>query len=284
MKLATLNNRAALLVEGGAIDIADATAGTYGPSLQAIYESWDAARPVLASLDPTLARPFNEADLGSPTPAPRQVFAIGLNYAGHAAEAGLPTPTVPATFTKFPSSLSGPFDSVVLSGETVDWEVEVVAVIGRHADFVAEADAWDYLAGLTVGQDISDRTLQFAAAGQFSLGKSYRGYGPVGPWLVTTDEFANPDDLELGCRINGETVQLDRSSDLIFSIPRLIAELSAVLPLWPGDVIFTGTPAGVGIVRQPARYLAPGDVLESWVEGIGTIRNTCLAAPTTKER
>jgi 2-keto-4-pentenoate hydratase/2-oxohepta-3-ene-1,7-dioic acid hydratase in catechol pathway len=275
MKLGQLNNRAVLITDGGAIDIATATSGAFGPSLQAIYEDFDNAKVVLADLDLSLVVPFDLGDLQSPTPAPRQVFAIGLNYGSHAEEAGLAIPTVPATFTKFPSSLSGPFSDIELSGDTVDWEVEVVAVIGRTAEFVAEAEAWSYVAGLTVGQDISDRTLQFAAAGQFSLGKSYRGYGPVGPWLVTVDEFDNPDDLELGCSINGEEMQRGRSSDLIFSIPKLIAELSKVLPLWPGDLIFTGTPAGVGIVRQPARFLSPGDELVSWVEGIGEIRNHC---------
>jgi 2-keto-4-pentenoate hydratase/2-oxohepta-3-ene-1,7-dioic acid hydratase in catechol pathway len=275
MKLGQLNNRAVLITDGGAIDIATATSGAFGPSLQAIYEDFDNAKVVLADLDLSFAVPFDLGDLQTPTPAPRQVFAIGLNYGSHAEEAGLAIPTVPATFTKFPSSLSGPFSDVELSGDTVDWEVEVVAVIGRPAEFVTEAEAWSYVAGLTVGQDISDRTLQFAAAGQFSLGKSYRGYGPVGPWLVTVDEFDNPDDLELGCWINGEEMQRGRSSDLIFSIPKLIAELSKVLPLWPGDLIFTGTPAGVGIVRQPARFLSPGDELVSWVEGIGEIRNLC---------
>jgi 2-keto-4-pentenoate hydratase/2-oxohepta-3-ene-1,7-dioic acid hydratase in catechol pathway len=215
--------------------------------------------------------------LASPVPSPRQVFAIGLNYASHAQETGAEAPSVPATFTKFPSSLAGPFDPVELSGATVDWEVELVAVIGARADRVTEDDAWAHVAGLTVGQDISDRTLQFAAAGQFSLGKSHRGYGPMGPWLVTPDEFADPDDLGLGCSINGEVVQDGRTSDLIFPVPRLIAELSAVLPLLPGDVIFTGTPAGVGIARQPSRFLAAGDVLESWIEGIGTIRNHMVA-------
>jgi 2-keto-4-pentenoate hydratase/2-oxohepta-3-ene-1,7-dioic acid hydratase in catechol pathway len=127
-----------------------------------------------------------------------------------------------------------------------------------------------------VGQDVSDRQLQFAAGMQFSLGKSRRGYGPIGPWVVTPDELADPDDLALGCSVDGETVQDARTSDLIFTVPRLVAELSAVLPLLPGDVIFTGTPAGVGMARQPARALQPGQVLESWIEGIGTIRNRCV--------
>jgi 2-keto-4-pentenoate hydratase/2-oxohepta-3-ene-1,7-dioic acid hydratase in catechol pathway len=204
------------------------------------------------------------------------VFAIGLNYRSHAEESGMAIPTVPATFTKFPASLAGPFDDIEIVGETVDWEVELVAVIGTRADRVEPADAWSHVAGLTVGQDISDRTLQFAAGAQFSLGKSRRGYGPMGPWLVTADEVNDPDDLALGCSVDGETVQDARTSDLIFSVPQLVAELSAVLPLLPGDVIFTGTPAGIGATRQPARFLQPGQTLETWIEGIGTIRNRCV--------
>jgi 2-keto-4-pentenoate hydratase/2-oxohepta-3-ene-1,7-dioic acid hydratase in catechol pathway len=158
-------------------------------------------------------------------------------------------------------------------GGSTDWEVELVAVIGRRADRVAESDAWAYVAGLTVGQDISDRKLQFAAGSQFSMGKSRRGYGPIGPWVVTMDELDDPQDLALGCSVNGETMQDARTSDLIFDLPQLVAELSAVLPLLPGDVIFTGTPHGVGVARNPPRFLQPGDTLETWIEGIGTIRN-----------
>jgi 2-keto-4-pentenoate hydratase/2-oxohepta-3-ene-1,7-dioic acid hydratase in catechol pathway len=201
------------------------------------------------------------------------VFAIGLNYAGHAAESGMDLPAVPAVFTKYPASLGGPFEPIELSGAMVDWEVELVAIIGRRADRVVEADGWSHIAGLCVGQDVSDRHVQFAAGAQFSLGKSYRSYGPTGPWLVTPDELADPDDLAIGCSIDGEIVQSDRTSDLVFGIARLVAELSAVVPLLPGDLIFTGTPAGVGISRQPPRFLQPGEVVESWVEGIGTIRN-----------
>jgi 2-keto-4-pentenoate hydratase/2-oxohepta-3-ene-1,7-dioic acid hydratase in catechol pathway len=185
-------------------------------------------------------------------------------------------PEVPATFTKFPACLSGPFDDIEIVGDAVDWEVELVVVIGRIADRVPEAEAWSRVAGLTVGQDVSDRTLQFAAGAQFSLGKSRRGYGPMGPFVVTTDELARPDDLALGCSVDGEVVQQARTSDLVFNVSRLIAELSSVLPLLPGDAIFTGTPAGVGFTRQPPRALRRGNVLESWIEGIGTIRNRCV--------
>src|SRR6476469_4925715 len=167
-------------------------------------------------------------------------------------------PEVPAAFTKFPASLAGPFDDIEIPNGSIDWEVELVAVVGRRADRVEAADGWSHIAGLTVGQDISDRHLQFAAGAQFSLGKSRRGYGPLGPWIVTTDTFDDPDDLGLGCSVDGETVQDARTSDLIFGVPQLVAELSAVLPLLPGDIIFTGTPAGVGIARQPATFLAPG--------------------------
>ena len=189
-------------------------------------------------------------------------------------------PAFPATFTKFPASLAGPFADIEIGFAMVDWEVELVVVIGVQADHVAEADAWDHVAGLTIGQDISDRALQFAAGAQFSLGKSRRGYGPIGPWIVTPDEFHDADDLELGCSVNDEVVQQDRTRGLVFSVPRLIADLSSVLTLLPGDVIFTGTPAGVGIGRQPAQFLAVGDTLTSWIEGIGTIRNRCVLMAT----
>jgi 2-keto-4-pentenoate hydratase/2-oxohepta-3-ene-1,7-dioic acid hydratase in catechol pathway len=221
--------------------------------------------------------PLVDADLCNPVPQPRQVFAIGLNYRSHAEESGMAAPAVPAVFTKFPASLAGPFDDVAVAGETVDWEVELVVVIGRVADRVATGDAWSHVAGVTVGQDISDRHLQFAAGGQFSLGKSRRGYGPIGPWVVTPDELNNPDDLALGCSVNGEKMQDARTTDLIFDVPQLITELSAVVPLLPGDVIFTGTPAGIGVVRKPPRFLQPGDTLQSWIEGIGTIRNNIVA-------
>ena len=276
MKLANLDGRATLLADPEhGVDVAGASDGRFGPDVQGLYDDWAAFRAWAAEVDaaggPVVG--VGPDHLGSPVPAPRQVFGIGLNYRDHAEESGLPVPAVPATFTKFPASLTGPYADVVLPNGTVDWEVELVAVVGPRADRVAEADGWAHVAGLAVGQDLSDRALQFAAGNQFSLGKSHRGFGPIGPWLVTPDELSDPDDLALGCRIDGEEVQASRSKELIFGIPRLIAELSAILPLLPGDVIFTGTPAGVGFTRQPARFLRPGEVLESWVEGIGTIRN-----------
>ena len=277
MKIANHHGRLVLVVDGGVLDVHAASAGRFGPDPAAAYEQWDELRAWAAGASGE-PEPLDESALGAPSPEPRQVFAIGLNYASHAAESGMDLPSIPAVFTKYPASLGAPFADIELSGEMVDWEVELVVVIGRRADRVAEADGWDHVAGLCVGQDISDRRVQFAAGSQFSLGKSYRGYGPTGPWLVTPDEVPDRDDLGLGCSVDGETVQDDRTTGLVFDIPRLIAEISAVVPMLPGDLIFTGTPAGVGISRKPPRFLQAGQVLETWIEGIGTIRNRIVEA------
>jgi 2,4-didehydro-3-deoxy-L-rhamnonate hydrolase len=277
MKLANVDGRAALVIGDQIADLATVSGGRFGPDPMSIYGDWDA----LVEFAPTVTEGTGqlvEAELRNPVPHPRQVFAIGINYRSHAEEAGLAIPEVPAVFTKFPASLAGPYDDVEVFGPAIDWEAELVAVIGQIADRVPEADAWSVVAGLAAGQDISDRHLQFAAGAQFSLGKSRRGYGPIGPWLVTVDEVAHPDDLAVSCSVNGEKMQDARTGDLIFSVPSLIAEISAVVPLLPGDVIFTGTPSGIGAVRQPPRFLQPGDVLETWVEGIGHLRNRFVPA------
>lgn len=277
MRLANLAGRAVIVTEAGAVDIERASGGGFSSDVQALYDRWSRLREWAAgAAHGVAAEPFDEADLRSPAPTPRQVFGIGINYREHAAETGKEVPGVPATFTKFPSSLAGPFDPVRAVNDTVDWEVELVVVVGARADDVPDDDGWAHVAGVTVGQDISDRTLQMAAGAQFSLGKSHRGFGPMGPWLVTPDELPDPDDLALGCSVDGEVVQDGRTSDLVVTVPRLIALLSAVVTLLPGDVIFTGTPAGVGFTRKPPRTLQPGNVLESWIEGIGTIRSSCV--------
>lgn len=278
MKIANHRGRAVLIDPDSStvIDIATASDGQFGPDPMAVFHRWDEFTTVAAQLMRADGEPLEPTALGNPVPTPRQVFAIGLNYLAHVEESKAKVPEVPATFTKFPASLSGPFDDVELGGDRVDWEVELVVVIGRRADRVLEDDAWSHIAGLTIGQDISDRHLQLAAGAQFSLGKSRRSYGPVGPWVVTVDEFADPNDLGLGCSIDGEVVQNARTADMVFSVARLVAELSAVLPLLPGDIVFTGTPAGVGAGRTPPRFLRPGEVIESWIEGIGTMANRCV--------
>jgi 2-keto-4-pentenoate hydratase/2-oxohepta-3-ene-1,7-dioic acid hydratase in catechol pathway len=276
MRIANLSDRLSLIVDEGAVDVAKASGGRFGPAVQEVYERFDEFRDWAASTSTTgPGRAFDPAELGSPAPAPRQLFAIGLNYRAHAHESGFPPPPAPAVFTKFTTSITGPYSEVHLPEGQIDWEVELVAVIGRHTYQVGQADAWPYVAGLTVGQDLSERALQMVGpVPQFSLAKSYPGFTPMGPWLVTPDELADPDDLELRCAIDGEQMQKGRTSELIFSVPALIAHLSAVLPLLPGDVIFTGTPAGVGMGRSPQRYLTPGQVLTSSIEGIGELRQT----------
>ena len=277
MKLANVDGRATIVTPEGGVDVAEASAGRIGPTLSSVYAEWPEFVEMVPALSSSPATPIDEANLGAPSPQPRQVFAIGLNYRSHAAESGATVPEIPATFTKFPACITGPFAEVELPSTTVDWEVELVVVMGRRADRVAAADAWTHVAGLTIGQDLSERTVQFAAGAQFSLGKSYRGFAPMGPWLVTPDEVDDPDDLALGCRIGDETMQEARTGDMVFGVAQLIEELSAVVPLLPGDVIFTGTPDGVGFTRNPARFLAPGDVLESWIDGIGSMRQRLVS-------
>jgi 2,4-diketo-3-deoxy-L-fuconate hydrolase len=279
MRLANVSGRATLLTTGGVIDVAEASGGRFGPGIQALYAEWDAFRAwaadtAPAGVTPSATDPARGA--GSPAPAPIQVFGIGRNYREHAAETGSEVSEIPATFTKYPTCLTGDEAEVALPSGQVDWEVELVVVIGTRAQHVAEADGWRHVAGVTIGQDLSERRVQFAAGSQFSLGKSYPGFGPMGPVLVTPDELARPDDLAIGCQVNGETVQESRTSEMVFSVPRLVAELSAIVPLLPGDVIFTGTPAGVGFARQPPRFLAPGDVIISTIEGIGTLTTRCV--------
>ncbi len=285
MRIANVSGRASIMVGEVVVDVASASDGRFGPELAGLYEAWDEFVPWAAALDlERLAAAggatAQDASLGAPSPAPRQVFAVGLNYQDHAAEAGFDLPAdLPPTFTKFPTSISAPHTGVHLPSDQVDWEVELVVVIGRRAERVPVDRAWDHVAGLTVGQDFSERRVQLAGpVPQFSLGKSYPGFGPLGPVLVTPDEFADRDDLGLDCTINGEQVQKGRTSQMIFSVAELIARLSAICPVLPGDVVFTGTPAGVGMARTPQRFLAVGDEVVSTIESIGSLRNTCLPA------
>jgi 2,4-didehydro-3-deoxy-L-rhamnonate hydrolase len=278
--IANVHDRAVLVTgEASGIDIAVASKGRFGPAPAVLYAAWDEFLAWVADdpIGPIVT--FSPADLGPPSPTPAQIFAIGLNYRDHAGEADLAVPDQPTVFTKFVSSLSGPDTEIVLPDGEVDWEVELVVVIGRLTRRAEVAAAWRAVAGLTVGQDLSERRLQRSGpVPQFSLAKSHPGFAPTGPYLVTPDEFAEPGDLEIGCSVNGEEVQKSRTSRLIFRIEELIVHLSAVTTLYPGDLIFTGTPSGVGAARTPARHLAPGDELVSHVHGIGRLRQTFVAA------
>ncbi len=233
-----------------------------------------AANDRLASAAPSGS--MGDAAVLAPVPSPRNVFAIGLNYRDHAAESAMDLPENPLVFTKFPSCIVAPTADVELRSSTADWEAELVVVIGKPGRDIAAADAWDHVLGLTAGQDVSDRKLQFAAKPpHFDLGKSRDTYGPIGPVLVSVDSFADPADLAISCEINGEPKQADRTSNLIFSIPELIAYVSSVLTLGVGDLIFTGTPSGVGAATRT--FLQPGDVITTTIEGIGTMTNPCVA-------
>jgi 2-keto-4-pentenoate hydratase/2-oxohepta-3-ene-1,7-dioic acid hydratase in catechol pathway len=238
----------------------------------AVLEDWTAFTKWVASATLPPAEPLAGRLPGAPVPRPRQVFAIALNYPPHAAEAGYQPPADPLVFTKFPSCITGPDTTVDLPGDRVDWEVELVVVIGVAGHRIAAGDAWAHVAGLTVGQDLSERGVQLLGTPpQFSLGKSFPGFGPTGPALVTLDEFPDPGDLELVTELNGTVVQRARTGEMIFAVPELIARLSAICPLLPGDLVFTGTPAGVGNRMSPPRYLGPDDVLVSRIDGIGEL-------------
>ena len=274
MRIGTLNNRYHALAANLALDIAEASQGRFAADGFEIFERFDELAGWLATVPDAAYTPFDPGALGPPVPMPRQVFAIGLNYRDHAAESGLAEPDEPLVFTKYPTSITGPSATVALPSEHVDWEAELVAVIGARAEYVKVANAWRFIAGLTVGQDLSERRVQLAGpAPQFSLGKSYPGFGPTGPAIVTLDEIANVDNLEVSCLLDDEVLQKGRTSDLIFSIPQLVEHISAICPMLPGDLIFTGTPAGVGGARTPNRFLTPGSVLITAIEGIGELRN-----------
>jgi 2,4-diketo-3-deoxy-L-fuconate hydrolase len=281
MRVGNLSGRLTLFTERGAVDVAQTSDGLFGSDPQAVYARWDEFRSWAAQHRDAAGTGFSPADLGAPSPRPPQIFGIGANYRDHIAEGehlgmNIKLPDYPPVFTKFLSSFTGPVGQIALPSATVDWEAELVVIIGKEAhDLDSTQNGWDYVAGLTVGQDLSDRVVQLRdQIPQLSLGKSFPGFSPTGPWLVTPDEFANPDDLELGCAVNGHTKQKGRTGDLHFSVPALIAELSAVVVLYPGDVIFTGTPSGVGFTQRPPVYLAAGDELVTTIEGIGEMRHT----------
>lgn len=278
MRIANLSGRAHVVVDGRLVDVERASGGRLPADPMALI-------PALADIGelpvPDDAPALAGAALGPPVPRPSKILAIGLNYRAHAEESGLEIPTEPVVFTKLPSALVGCADDIVIpEGRTqVDWEVELVVVIGRRGKRIAEADAWSYVAGLTGGQDVSDREEQFRALRQFTMAKSFDTYAPLGPVLVTPDELANPDDVGLSCRVDGEVVQSSRTGDLIFPVAALLAWTSRICTLEPGDLIFTGTPSGVGFGRDPRRFLAPGTVVESEIEGVGSLRNVCAAGP-----
>jgi 2-keto-4-pentenoate hydratase/2-oxohepta-3-ene-1,7-dioic acid hydratase in catechol pathway len=280
MRILNLDGRLSLAVDDKAVDVETASGGVFSADVQAVYARWDEFRSWADTYRGVADRDMPATSLGPPVPHPPQVFAIGVNYRDHAAEAGLELPERPMVFTKFPAAVTGPYNDITLPSDAVDFEVELVVVIGRRARHVAERDGWSYVAGLTAGQDLSERAVQLAGPPpqQYNIGKSFEGFAPIGPALVTADEFADPDDIELGCRLSGEQMQHGRTRDFVFTIPQLVAYLSGILPLLPGDLIFTGTPSGIGWVRQPRRTIAAGEELVTHVGGIGEMRHRFVRA------
>jgi 2,4-didehydro-3-deoxy-L-rhamnonate hydrolase len=284
MRLANLDGRASIVTDDGLIDIATSSNGAFSASIDkclaqvATLGAWfSSARP--RPTDPrTPVQLVGDTRLRPPVGNPSQVFAIGLNYGQHAAESGLSVPSEPMVFTKFASALCGPNASLPVPGPMTDWEAELVVVIGSPARDVSVDDALSKVVGYCVGQDYSERGWQFKSTPpQFSLAKSFRNFAPIGPWLTTADEIANPNDLTISTTVNDVLMQDSTTSDMVFSVAYLISYLSSVCELRRGDLIFTGTPQGVGQARHPPVFLQSGDVVVTSIEGLGTLRNVVVA-------
>jgi 2,4-didehydro-3-deoxy-L-rhamnonate hydrolase len=279
IRLCSVDGRAMLESGGRVIDVEKRSGGKFGSDPMSVFTRWTEFHSWAANQSETPADPLlSSVKLGLCVPRPRAVFGIGVNYQDHVEEAKLEMPKVPMVFTKFPSCLAAHTDDIPLTSNRVDWEAELVVVMAKGGYNIKAADAMGAIAGFTCGQDISDRRAQFSdKPPQFSLGKSGKAFGPIGPWVVSLDAFANPQDLAIGCDINGESMQSSRTSKMLFSIPQLIEYVSKWVELAPGDLLFTGTPAGVGSVRDPRRYLAAGELITTRIEGIGEMNNRCVA-------
>lgn len=279
LRFASKNGRSHLVVgpDNGLVDLETASGGKFSSEPIEAFRRWDEVRDFAASFTGT-GTPCDVNELDAPSPWPTQVFGIGLNYRSHAEESGMEIPKSPLTFTKFTSSIAHGNAEIPIDGPMVDWEVELVVVISTGGRDISVENAWSHVAGIAVGQDISDRKLQFASQPpQFNLGKSRKNYSPFGPWLIDARDVQNRDALHMTCTLNGEIVQDTMTDDLIFSVSDIISYLSSIVQLLPGDVIYTGTPGGVGVSRKPAVFLKPGDVLVSTIDGIGTTTNKCVA-------
>lgn len=284
MKIGMVDGRAMILTDRGAIDIERKSAGRFSFVIDEFIDQIDSLQRWYLDENPQPSPEISLDDLmqdlrrlSAPIQRPRQIFAIGLNYFAHSEEVRMEQPAEPMVFTKFASAIAGPGDPIMLPAGLVDWEVEMVAVIGRSGRQIKEEEALSHVAGYCVGQDISERELQMACApAQFSLAKSHKGFAPIGPWLTTADEVADPQDLQIECDLDGELLQRSRTSMMMFSVKTLVSYLSGVCELYPGDLIFTGTPEGVGFSRTPPQQLTHGRQLRSHIEKLGVLKNDCV--------
>lgn len=235
----------------------------------------------LRAIDPqSLPVVEGEPRLGPCVAGLQKIVCVGLNYSDHAAETGAEPPEEPIIFAKALNALCGPNDDVEMPrGSTaLDWEVELAVIIGKKTKYVSEAEAMDHVAGFAIMNDVSERNFQTKRSGQWTKGKSHDTFGPLGPWLVTRDEVADPHNLDMWLDVNGERRQTGNSNTLIFNVPHVIAYLSQFMTLMPGDVISTGTPPGVGMGMKPPQYLKPGDVMTLSITGLGEQRQTVVQA------
>ncbi len=221
----------------------------------------------------------DEVRLGPPMTRPSKLVCVGLNYAQHAKEAGMNIPKEPVLFFKATSAIVGPNDDVIIpkGSEKTDWEVELAIVIGKRASYVSEADALDHVAGYVLHNDFSERAFQIEKEGQWCKGKGCDTFAPLGPFIATTDEISDPNNLNLWLKLNGETVQNSSTDDFIFNVQEVVSYISQFMTLLPGDVISTGTPFGVGLGFDPPKYLKPGDIVELGIEGLGSSKQTAKA-------
>ncbi|MGA1804634.1 fumarylacetoacetate hydrolase family protein [Rhizobium sp. HT1-10] len=233
----------------------------------------------LAAIDPSSLPELAAGRIGACVAGTGKFICIGLNFSDHAAETGATVPPEPIIFMKASSAIVGPNDTVLIprGSEKTDWEVELGVVIGKTAKYVSEADALDYIAGYCVSHDVSERAFQTERAGQWTKGKSCDTFGPIGPWLVTKDEVADPQNLGMWLKVNGKTMQDGSTKTMVYGVAYLVSYLSQFMSLHPGDVISTGTPPGVGMGMKPPQYLKPGDVVELGIEGLGDQRQTFQA-------
>jgi 2-keto-4-pentenoate hydratase/2-oxohepta-3-ene-1,7-dioic acid hydratase in catechol pathway len=249
----------------------------FGGDMIDLIARWDEHRPALEALGSDGAVPLASVKLAAPVARPGKIFAIGLNYADHIAESKMETPQRQVWFTKAQTSINGPFDPILIAKNTftADYEVELVAVIGKRGKHIAAENAHEYVFGYCVGNDVTERMWQHAGP-QWSLGKSFDTHAPIGPWITTADEV-DPHALALRCFVNGEQRQSSNTRHLVFDLWQQIEHLSAAMTLEPGDLIFTGTPGGVGAAMDPRQFLKPGDVVRCEIEGLGAIEGVMEA-------